>query len=138
MTPPPRGVPAARLGRAFAVSTMAAAAGSLGSATACSSSPQVITAADAYGMAGPEPLDAEGGLKDTGAPDVITAADAYGLASPEPVDLEGGPKDTGVPEILTAGDAYGTVEPFEAGPDVLQGGAAYGVAEPTDGGASGH
>ena len=34
-------------------------------------------------MAGPEPLDSEGGLKDTGAPDVITAADAYGRAVEE-------------------------------------------------------
>lgn len=146
MTPPPRGNTAGRLGRAFAVSTFAAAAGSLGATAACGSveQPDIVSGADAYGVAQPdggleadvvtfgqaygvaEPPD--GDFLIEAGPDVITAADAYGVAPPP---------EAGVPDVITGADAYG-VAPPEAGADVITGGQAYGVAEPPDGGEPGH
>jgi hypothetical protein len=148
MTPPPRGTPAARLGRAFAVSTFAAAAAALGGTPACGqveSDPEIVSGADAYGVA-PREAGPDDDAPDPPTTTTVSSSSAYGLA--EPFDAG----DAGDAEVIFSGAdayglapidgdiilsdaAYGLAEPFDAGaPDVITGGQAYGVAEPEDGG----
>jgi hypothetical protein len=136
-SPPPRGNVAARLGRAFAMSTVAATGGGAAIAACTNDTAPVVTAGDAYGIV--EPTDS--GLHDArpdeplgmGAgdaqPDVTTGGDAQ-------PDVTTG--SDAQPDVVTGGDAYGTVEPTDSSlHDVVTGGDAYGTVEPTDSGLDG-
>jgi hypothetical protein len=98
MTPPPRGTPAGRLGRAAAVATLAVGSlGTVAESAACGGETTPMVAA-AYGLA--DNGDAQ--------PDVTVYADAYGVA----------PFESGVDEDVIAADAADGGEPAaDAEPD---------------------
>jgi hypothetical protein len=145
MTPPPLGKPAARLGRAFAMSTLTAA-GALGSvASGCSpDSPAVISGSDANGALGP----AESGLdanQEADAPAaMIPGADAYEAEGPLESGLDAHKEADAPAAVITGADAYGAVEPPESGLDahkeadapaaIITGADAYGAVEPPESG----
>lgn len=98
---PAPGRSATRMQRAFALSAVAAAAGTLGAASDCggkTDEPPTITAADAYGAIAFE----------AGTP--VTTADAYGG-----VAFEAEAPDGDEPDVPTVGTAYGGVQFPESG-----------------------